>query len=591
MFRTKHTYSTPAGGIVNTKKRTYEGPGRAPAGTKKVPLKTIDEVPVVTTHPDGTVTTSGFSSPSAARRAKRKQRRARRSARHAALATTRSSTRKAERRSQRRERRIEQSARRRTEAADKREQKSGQKRPSESPPPTSKPKTYSGLKTAGEPTLGELSLADRTGNLRTNRKGYVTTPKVRSASRELTKARRAVRKAAPKLSGPITPQQRKFGKTLARATGLSPKTVGGWMLAEDSGSAAAQKEASGDANLLNIGPGYDLGSNPKAAARQTAALINTGPSYGGIRASKGQGVAVQVAAIRNSPWDAAHYPSGIPTYLVKAKPGSPKAQRKLRQAEAQAAAVGLHAAKQPDVGPPPKKLVKRVVRLERATKRIQGEPYVWGGGHASFAPGGGEDCSGAVSYAIHAVAPNRMKAPLSSSEMGKVLKPGPGALTVFYNSQHTFLAYVNRHGKLVYWGTSVGDSGAGGLGPHPAPSAAYLAQYNVGHLPGMGRKQALQLGARFPAGGMPMDTATFPGMTLSSSGTTAHINEGAGVTKGKAGSSSRPIRLTAAQVARRKLRRIRSIDLGGKQEAGEAPSGEASPTLKALERKYGVSTA
>src|SRR4051794_362020 len=58
-FRTKHTYTTPGGGVVNTKKRTYTGPGAAPAGMHKVPAPTINDVAVTTTLPSGrSVTTS-----------------------------------------------------------------------------------------------------------------------------------------------------------------------------------------------------------------------------------------------------------------------------------------------------------------------------------------------------------------------------------------------------------------------------------------------------------------------------------------------------------------------------------------------------
>jgi len=49
----------------------------------------------------------------------------------------------------------------------------------------------------------------------------------------------------------------------------------------------------------------------------------------------------------------------------------------------------------PPPGAPP--VVKRVIH---AANEIDGRPYVWGGGHASFISKG-YDCSGAVSYALH----------------------------------------------------------------------------------------------------------------------------------------------------------------------------------------------
>ena len=101
----------------------------------------------------------------------------------------------------------------------------------------------------------------------------------------------------------------------------------------------------------------------------------------------------------------------------------------------------------------------------------------------------------AVSAVLHAVGAWK-GGPLTSGAMGQALKPGPGAVSVYYNAGHTFMKIGNR-----YWGTSVNDGGAGGLTWHPAPDASYLAQYNVGHVPGLGKKQAYQLGVALQSGG------------------------------------------------------------------------------------------
>lgn len=123
----------------------------------------------------------------------------------------------------------------------------------------------------------------------------------------------------------------------------------------------------------------------------------------------------------------------------------------------------------------------------QAAKSVKGTPYVWGGGHGGFSSNpSGLDCSGAVSYVLHKL--GVLKAPLTSGSMGSVLKPGPGAITVFYNAGHTFMRFQTPHGP-VYWGTSVGDAGSGGLGKHPAPSGSYLSEYNVGHVQGAGAAQ------------------------------------------------------------------------------------------------------
>jgi hypothetical protein len=72
-----------------------------------------------------------------------------------------------------------------------------------------------------------------------------------------------------------------------------------------------------------------------------------------------------------------------------------------------------------------------------AANQIRGRPYVWGGGHASFLSRG-YDCSGAVSYVLHA-------AGLLDSTMvsGQLAYWGEGGLgrwiTVYANDQHVFM--------------------------------------------------------------------------------------------------------------------------------------------------------
>lgn len=137
----------------------------------------------------------------------------------------------------------------------------------------------------------------------------------------------------------------------------------------------------------------------------------------------------------------------------------------------------------------------RFQAIKKSANQIAGTPYVLGGGHGGYeAHPSTLDCSGAVSHVL--IDAGVLKSPLTSGQMGQVLKPGPGAVTVYYNAGHTFMKIGDR-----YWGTSVGDSGSGGLGPHPTPSSSYLAQYSVGHVPGLGKKAAIGLGVKLAAGG------------------------------------------------------------------------------------------
>lgn len=222
-----------------------------------------------------------------------------------------------------------------------------------------------------------------------------------------------------------------------------------------------------------------------------------------------------------------------------ANPVDPAARASLAEAKADARAVGVDpeailGKARTGLGPVPPQVMSRFHAGLKAAKALAAAhiPYVWGGGHQGFTTASGLDCSGAVSFVLHAM--GVLETPLSSGEMGNVLEPGPGAITVYYNSGHTFMKIGNK-----YFGTSVGNSSKG-LAFYGAPSQEYLSQYNVGHVPGLGKKVALQLGIS------PSELTGSPGMTLGTGGTTATINPGAGATiEGGAQYSNRPIQLVS----------------------------------------------
>jgi cell wall-associated NlpC family hydrolase len=258
----------------------------------------------------------------------------------------------------------------------------------------------------------------------------------------------------------------------------------------------------------------------------------------------------------------------------------PAQQRKLAATKRKALNLGLAVGKQANAGIAPKKVVTRFKAIKAAAGALTKRhiPYVWGGGHGSIesAPAG-LDCSGAVSWVLNKA--GILKTPLTSGSMGEVLKPGPGAVTVFYNAGHTFMKIGNE-----YWGTSVGDSGAGGLGPHPVPSASYLAQYSVGHVPGLGKKQALQLGFS------PTASESFPGMTLSASGTSAIVDSSATATRDKPGFSKSPIKLTPNQKAHQTLKKLEQLGAGVSQSSARG-SEDKGAILAELEKRYGAKAA
>jgi len=72
-----------------------------------------------------------------------------------------------------------------------------------------------------------------------------------------------------------------------------------------------------------------------------------------------------------------------------------------------------------------------------AANQIRGRPYVWGGGHASFLSRG-YDCSGAVSYVLHAA--GLLDSTMVSGQLAYWGESGLGRwITVYANNQHVFM--------------------------------------------------------------------------------------------------------------------------------------------------------
>lgn len=75
----------------------------------------------------------------------------------------------------------------------------------------------------------------------------------------------------------------------------------------------------------------------------------------------------------------------------------------------------------------------------KAGNKIKGTPYVWGGGHGAW-EARGYDCSGAVSFALHAG--GLLKSPLVSGALASFGVKGRGRwITIYANGGHT-LMYV-----------------------------------------------------------------------------------------------------------------------------------------------------
>ena len=117
---------------------------------------------------------------------------------------------------------------------------------------------------------------------------------------------------------------------------------------------------------------------------------------------------------------------------------------------------------------PPSDAPLAVKAMIEAANQINELPYVWGGGHGSF-EASGYDCSGAVSFALHAG--GVLSSPLDSTGFESWGLPGGGSwVTVYANSGHAWALIAglrwdtagNAGGSGPRWSTTVTDPG--GLG-------------------------------------------------------------------------------------------------------------------------------
>ena len=136
-----------------------------------------------------------------------------------------------------------------------------------------------------------------------------------------------------------------------------------------------------------------------------------------------------------------------------------------------------------------------VQRAIWAGNLIRHTPYVWGGGHSAFVAGG-YDCSGAVSFALHAA--GLLKTPFDSSDFMHWGLRGVGRwITVYTNPGH---AFVEIAGIRLDTSAEADPNPVQGSGPRWRPlfvhPAGFMARHPVGLL-ASGRG----LGGRPPEGG------------------------------------------------------------------------------------------
>jgi cell wall-associated NlpC family hydrolase len=114
-----------------------------------------------------------------------------------------------------------------------------------------------------------------------------------------------------------------------------------------------------------------------------------------------------------------------------------------------------------------------VARMIGAGDRIARLPYVWGGGHGSF-DSAGYDCSGSVSYVLHAA--GLLSTPTDSTGLEAFGAPGPGRLvTIYANSGHAWMTIAGRRFDTI----ALQETGTRWSAAIPS-SAAYVARHPVG---------------------------------------------------------------------------------------------------------------
>ncbi|MHB8659396.1 MAG: hypothetical protein ACYC91_15875 [Solirubrobacteraceae bacterium] len=111
-----------------------------------------------------------------------------------------------------------------------------------------------------------------------------------------------------------------------------------------------------------------------------------------------------------------------------------------------------------------------------AGNQIRRKPYIYGGGHGRFTDAG-YDCSGAISYVLHAA--GLLKTPMDSSEFMGWGHPGVGHwITVYTNPGHAFVEVAG----IRFDTSAAGDPHpALGSGPHWRPKLVDYSGYALRH--------------------------------------------------------------------------------------------------------------
>jgi hypothetical protein len=120
-----------------------------------------------------------------------------------------------------------------------------------------------------------------------------------------------------------------------------------------------------------------------------------------------------------------------------------------------------------------------VARAIKAANKIHRRTYIWGGGHHSF-KAKGYDCSGAVSYVLHAA--GLLGSPLVSGQLASWGSAGLGSwITVYANRTHTYMVIAG----LRYDTSPLGEWLNQGRGPRWRFTLRTGAGFAVRHWDGL----------------------------------------------------------------------------------------------------------
>ncbi len=129
---------------------------------------------------------------------------------------------------------------------------------------------------------------------------------------------------------------------------------------------------------------------------------------------------------------------------------------------------------------PPANAPLAVRRAIKAANKIHRRPYIWGGGHGSF-KSRGYDCSGAVSYVLHAA--GLLRSPMVSGALATSWgAPGVGQwITVYANPTHAWMVIAG----VRFDTSSAGESVNQGSGPRWRYTMRTGAGYTARFYPGL----------------------------------------------------------------------------------------------------------